>query len=176
MFKKVSEVFKEQRLPSSKKYVSKKEKGDKKFDSQVGGTFNFLVLVEKWEEIVGKMLAKHTTPLKNVRKTLTILTDHPAYAQQLSFIETELIKKIIARFPSLQGNIKRVRFQTNPQFFEQQSTPSRSPKKVVRWHQFDPRIKVLEGQADKLFIDINSKTTTKYLKSLYIQLMLNGNN
>ena len=75
-------------------------------------SFDFLNLIYAWDKIVGKQLAESTIPLKNVKGTLTILTHHPAYSQQLSFMEEQLKKKILEHFPQLSSHIKRFNFQT----------------------------------------------------------------
>ena len=80
--------------------------------------FDFFELISHWEEIVGENLASHTIPLKNTRKELTVLSDHPIYSQQLSLMDQLIIKKIIKFFPQLNKQIKTIKFQTNTSFFK----------------------------------------------------------
>ena len=90
MFKKLSDVF------SNSGY---KKSGQKNYRYKTTpDVIDFHLLVNDWENIVGPKLAKNTVPLKNQNKVLTILTNHPAYAQQLSFMENMLREKIIEKY------------------------------------------------------------------------------
>ena len=132
--------------------------------------FNFLNLVESWDTIVGTQMAQHTVPIKNVRKTLTIISDHPVYSQQLSFLQTQIIKKIIESFPSLQGQIKQIRFQTNSHFFRQKKiTHEKNQKTPPQWHRFSPEVIQLKKEIQEHLKDINDPELVRLLTSLYIQ-------
>ena len=140
----------------------------------VNESFNFLALIEKWEEVVGPRLAEHTIPLKNRNKTLTILSNHPAYGQQLSFMEKQLIKKITDAFPPLNNKIDRIIFQTNSSFFEERKKMVPKAKKQVvesthKYHKYSPELKKLEKEADSLLQEIDDAEIRESLKSIFIQ-------
>lgn len=167
--KKLADIFKSSRLPNS----GKTGRGTGRGMHSSGSVFNFLSLVEAWPSIVGERLANHTIPIKNVRQVLTILTDHPAYGQQLSFMEIELIKKVTGHFPRLKGCIKKIRFQTNPVFFQKQMLQKQKSRKYAsppkELHKFSPRYQELKRDAQRLLTDIDDKELHDYLESIYIQ-------
>ena len=159
VFKKISDILNDKNPPQKSGTTPTAE-----------SVFNFLNLVEAWESIVGSHLAQHTLPIKNVRKTLTIISDHPAYSQQLSFLQTQLIKKIIESFPGLQGHIKQIRFQTNSHFFQQKkATIEKNQRKTPRWHQFSPEIIRLKKEIQEHLKNIDDPELVRLLTSLYIQ-------
>lgn len=137
--------------------------------------FDFLKLIQKWPEIVGEKLAQETAPLKNRAKTLTVLTKHAAFSQQISFMEGPLRKKIIQFFPALEGKIDRINFISNPTAFYEEK------EKVKKWHRapeeqappklhpYSPEFKKLNREAEELFGDVEDEEMTKSLKSLYIE-------
>lgn len=138
-------------------------------------SFDFLKLVEKWPEIVGAKLAQETTPLKNRYKTLTVLTRHAAFSQQISFMEEILKKKIVQVFPSLTGKIDRINFQCNPQAFNDQVqriekmgiAPAKQERPVL--HPYSPEYKQLKREADELFASIEDEQMKSSLLNLYLQ-------
>lgn len=148
-----------------------------------GEVFDFLALVRDWQIIVGEKLSKHTVPIKNSRQVLTILTDHPAYGQELSFLQTVLIKKIEDRFPALKGKIKRLLFQNDPTFLKtkfslmtkanaqkDQANTNSAPK----YHQHSPEFKAVKKMAEETFLHIDDEETRNALVSLFIQVKLEG--
>ena len=110
MFKKVSDLLGQNNYKKS--HYRSRNKGSE--------LFNFLDLIARWEEVVGTRMAKVTVPLKNQGKTLTILTNHSAYSQQLSMLEETLKKKIIATFPELRGKVQYLKFQVSTQHFDKE--------------------------------------------------------
>lgn len=138
-------------------------------------SFDFLKLIEKWPEIVGAKLAQETTPLKNRYKTLTVLTRHAAFSQQISFMEEILKKKIIQVFPSLTGKIDRINFQCNPQAFHEQvqrvqkmgMAPVEEKKPII--HPFSPEYKKLKREADEIFNHVDDEQMKESLFNLYLQ-------
>ena len=168
MFKSLKSLFEEIKLRPSQ--VSHRgSSGRYQQDS-----FDFLSLIEKWPEIVGPRLAKHTLPLKNKNKTLVVLTNHAAFSQQLSFMEQALCQKVVEKFPALKGKVQRIQFQNNPHFFEEQkklsgnktSEKKASPKII---HKFSPEYKKLQGQASDLLSDIEDAELKETLTSLFLQ-------
>jgi predicted nucleic acid-binding Zn ribbon protein len=51
-------------------------------------------IFEKWETIVGPAVAAHSWPLALVRDTLTVGVDQPGWATQLTYLETDLVRRI----------------------------------------------------------------------------------
>ena len=111
MFKKLSDIFNDSNYKKSnfKSYKS---------NSSYPDVIDFHMLVNDWEEIVGAKLAANTVPLKNQNKTLTILTNHPAYAQQLSFMENVLKEKIFKKHSAFKAHIKKILFKTSTEYFD----------------------------------------------------------
>ncbi|TNF03675.1 MAG: DUF721 domain-containing protein [Deltaproteobacteria bacterium] len=137
-------------------------------------SFDFLTLIKEWGEIVGPRLAEHTIPLKNSRKVLTVLSDHSAFSSQLSFLEQVLIKKVTDRFPSLQGKITKIVFQTNPRHFRDQfkaTEPLKRKTETVEQitHKFSPADQKLLKEAEQMFSHIEDDEMKKSLTSLFVQ-------
>lgn len=141
-------------------------------------TFDFLSLIEAWPKIVGDRLGKYTIPLKNHNGNLTVLTNHSAFSQQLGFLEEELKKKIIGKFPTLKGKINRITFIYNTVHFDKQVNISKSivknqPKDETKekkiFHKYSPTYKKLKVEADELLSDVDDHEVREILSSLYIQ-------
>jgi hypothetical protein len=141
--------------------------------------FDFISLIHAWPDVIGPRLSKHTIPLKNTRRSLTILTDHPAYSEQLKFMEVQLIGKIKARFPSLQGSLKTLYFKTDSTFFQKQKAISEErqgggdkkheEKMEKAFHKFSPEYRKLKAEADLQFKDVESEEVRERLTSIFIQ-------
>lgn len=167
------------------KVSERDDKSSKAFSRNLQHTevFDFLSLVKEWPQIVGEKLAKHTVPVKNSRTVLTILTDHPAYGQELSFLQTALIKKIETAFPNLKGKITRLLFQNDPTFFKtksamliKQSEAKSAPTKkenAPKYHQHSPEYKLALKEAKECFAHLTDDEAREALISLFIQAKLN---
>ena len=135
--------------------------------------FDFLSLIDRWEEVVGIRLIKMTIPLKNQNGILVILTSHPAIGQQLSFMEEEIKKRIAEVFPNLKGKIKGIRYQMNSAFFEKKFSEAKKRKVTKSDHQainpYSPEYRKLKKEAEDLFSDVEDLELKKSLTSLYIQ-------
>lgn len=137
--------------------------------------FDFLKLIQKWPEIVGDKLAQETAPLKNRSRTLTVLTKHAAFSQQISFMEGPLRKKIIEFFPTLEGKIERINFISNPTAFYEEKEKTKKwdkradPAQPPRLHPYSPEYKKLSREAQEMFGDIQDEEMQESLKSLYIE-------
>jgi hypothetical protein len=153
-----------------------------------GESFNFLALIHRWPDIVGPKLSQVTIPLKNQNNTLTILTEHPAYSQSLSFLEETLKKKIYQVFPELKDKIRRFYFNVSSEHFNDQranlikrsqswaqtssmKTTQNHPKKH-KIHPHNPEFRKLKIEADQYFNDMNDEEMKEALVSLYIQLRI----
>ena len=177
-FKQLGKLLKDglssQDLPHNYKFVSSK----KVIKPGADEAFDFLKLIQSWPDVIGPRLAKHTIPLKNTRRSLTILTNHPAYSEQLKFMEVELIKKIKSKFPSLEGSLKTLYFKTDSTFFQKQKqiAEKRAGKDTVQeekiekaFHQYSPEYRKLKAEADDEFKDIDSDEVKEKLTSIFIQ-------
>jgi hypothetical protein len=143
-----------------------------------GEAFDFIKLIQKWSEVIGPGLAKHTIPLKNTRRSLTILTDHPAYSEQLKFMEVQLLAKIKEKFPSLEGSLRTLYFKTDSTYFQKQKRMAEEragmdhvqEEKIEKaFHPYSPEFRKLRAQAEVEFKDIESDEVRERLTSIYIQ-------
>lgn len=139
--------------------------------------FDFLALMGRWKEIVGEKLVDHTYPLKNKNKVLYILTDHPVYAEQLSFMGELIKQKIFTAFPSLRSEIRELKFeQCERQLFEKLKPKiigeqgSQEKKEIKSLHPQSPLYKKLKLEGDLVYKDISDKELRELLVSLYIQV------
>ena len=55
-------------------------------------------IIANWEEIVGKIIAKHTLDLSLNRKKLTLRFDNAALKQEVSYSKSKIIDNINERF------------------------------------------------------------------------------
>ncbi len=148
-------------------------------DDQATAVFDFLQLVSNWQQVVGENLAQKTIPLKIQQKSLIILTDHPVYSQQLSFLEGQLKQKIFTTFPAIKGKFVRIFFQTNPAHFQRQKASlgkttggmagatARVPRTL---HPYSPQYQRLKKEGEQLLQEITDPAIKQQLLSLYIQL------
>jgi hypothetical protein len=175
--KKIGDILDEQKFSAPKKFNTRSQRPYYKGDS-----FDFLSLIAQWEDIIGPKLAKHTIPIKNRYRVLTIMTDHPAYSQQLSFMETQIIEKISRRFPELALSLKKIIFQVNTRYFNQkadelrqaaQARPNKTSEKKVQpkkiYHPYDPQVRRFKQEAESEFSDIEDSEIRENLISLFIQ-------
>lgn len=61
--------------------------------SHLSDSFDFLALIRAWKDIAGAKLSEHTIPLKNQNGVLIVLSNHSAFANELSFMELPLKKE-----------------------------------------------------------------------------------
>jgi len=177
MFKKLSDLL-----------DLKSHKNGQAYGKDLG--FNFLSLIHKWPNIIGDKLSKVTIPVKMQYGILTIMTNHPAYSQSLSFLEAELTKKIIREFPNLQGHLKSFQFRVNTNFFEEEKNKliqrshnlqQQGPQKTVAntprtFHPHNPEYKKIKQEALEYFENLEEDEEIKSnLVSLYIQSKISSN-
>ncbi len=55
---------------------------------------NEVRLIKSWDEVVGKMISKHTKNLYIKRRTLFVTLDSPALKNELSFSRTKIIEAL----------------------------------------------------------------------------------
>lgn len=134
-------------------------------------TFDFLQLINKWPEIVGPKLSGVTSPLKIKSDSLFIMAKHASYSHQLSFLSEEIKSEIFKVFPELKPVIKKLVFQTQENYFGQQS-PTPEAQKVPaapKLHPQSPQYKILKMEADRLFAGVEDPELKELLTSIYIQ-------
>lgn len=152
--------------PNSSKNSSKKDK------AHLHESFDFLALIRAWKEIAGAKLSEHTIPLKNQNGTLIILSNHSAFANELSFMELQLKKKIIEKFPNLEKSILSIKFIVDSTHFNQQYAQFAAPlekQKGQALHPYSPEYRKLKKEADELFVDLDDIELKEKMISLYIQ-------
>src|SRR5690606_38111249 len=109
-----------------------------------------------------------------------ILTDHPAYGQELSFLQNALIAKIEKRFPPLKGKITRLLFQNDPTFLKTKfsmmtkaaaSSGKKTPETMKpKYHPHSPEYKNAKRLAENIFAHISDDELRQSLVSLHIQI------
>lgn len=161
---------KEVYLTDQKKRLKRKNRG---YYSRQNGCFDFIQLINSWEDIVGALLAKNSIPRKIHNGTLYIITKHPVFTQELTMMGPEIIKKISEHIPYLKDRLKKVKF-TNADFsFEEfqkdKSSDDNNEKLSAANHPFSPHFKAKQQKANAMFDDIEDPE----LKEILIHLFIN---
>lgn len=60
----------------------------------LGDRLDEMSLVKSWEEIVGKMIAKHTKEIYFNKGTLFVQLDSSTLRQELSYVKSDLIERL----------------------------------------------------------------------------------
>lgn len=142
---------------------------------ELSESFDFISLIKSWKEIAGDKLSEHTIPLKNQNGTLLILSNHSAFANELSFMELPLKKKIFAKFPDLEKSITNIKFVVDSTHFSKQYAQFAMPKESVKkqnenlLHPFSPEFRKRKKEAEELFSYIEDPEIKERMISLYIQ-------
>lgn len=142
---------------------------------QLSDSFDFISLIKAWKEIAGEKLSEHTIPLKNQNGTLMVLSNHSAFANELSFMELPLKKKIFAKFPSLEKSIHNIKFIVDSTHFSKQYNQFAMPSEKVKkqnenlLHPFSPEFRRRKKEAEEMFCDIDDPEVKTRMISLYIQ-------
>lgn len=135
-------------------------------------TFDFLALIRCWKDIAGTKLSEHTIPLKNQNGTLIILSNHSAFANELSYMELPLKRKIFEKFPNLEKSIQSIKFIVDTTHFSKQYQQFITPvekKKNQGLHPFSPEYRKLKKEAEEFFLELEDKELKEKMISLYIQ-------
>ncbi len=167
MLKKLSNFIDSHGAPSSSG-----KGGQDKSKAALAESFDFLSLIRAWKEIAGDKLSEHTIPLKNQNGTLMVLSNHSAFANELSFMELPLKKKIFERFPNLEKSIKNIKFIVDSTHFDRQYSQFVAPalkQQQPQFHPFSPEFRRLKKEAEVLFSDIEDPELKEKMTSLYIQ-------
>ncbi len=133
-------------------------------------TFDFFDLIKQWSDIVGPMLGQNTSPLRIKGDSLFVVTKHAAFAQQLNFL-TEIIKeKIFQTFPKLRSMIKKIVYETNPNFFKEiEQKKVEEKEKPAPLHPMSPQYKKAKAEAEQLFSHLEDPEFRASMISIYIQ-------
>lgn len=138
----------------------------------VQDSFDFLALIRGWKDIAGVKLSEHTVPLKNQNGTLIILSNHSAIANELSYMELLLKKKIFEKFPAMEKQILSIKFIVDSTHFSKQYEQFVAPleqKKAQTLHPYSPEFRKLKKEAEELFADLGDPEIKEKMISLYIQ-------
>lgn len=142
---------------------------------QLSESFDFISLIKAWKEIAGDKLSQHTIPLKNQNGTLLVLSNHSAFANELSYMELPLKKKIFAKFPNLEKSILNIKFIVDSTHFSKQYAQFVLPTEKIKkqnenlLHPFSPEFRRLKKEAEEMFGDIEDADIKEKMISLYIQ-------
>lgn len=81
-------------------------------------TLKRYALWNRWNDIVGPVIAAHSCPHSWQRNTLVISVLHPTWMHELQYLHEEIIRKIRAAYPTIKLN--NLRFQIgNPEDFKE---------------------------------------------------------
>lgn len=146
----------------------------KGYFSRSGGTFDFIYLIRNWDKIVGKLLSQNTIPHKIQRSTLIIMTKHNVFAQELSFMGPQIIKKIESEVPELAGKVTKIKFShANYSWddFQKKKDKKAGPSapEAPKLHPYSPQYQLKKKQAESLFSDIEDEETRELLMKLFIE-------
>ncbi len=161
------------KLSFNKSFTNDQSRSTDKKKKVFGDSIDFIQLIKGWNDIIGTDFGKNTLPLKISYKTLYILTPHSTYSEQLSFTEHLIVKKIITKFPSFRNEIRKIRFQVNPNHFLQKTVEREKfilkKEKQIIPHRFSPEYKVLNKEGEEVYQDIDDLELKEQLISIYIQ-------
>lgn len=138
--------------------------------SRENDCFDFIYLVQNWEDIVGAMLASNTIPLKIKNGQLIVLTRHAIFSQELGFMSPVILEKIAQRFPQFKNQVKKIKFVTSENYFNIPVEKEVHKEKFIhRPHAFSPQYQQKKLMAQKEFADIEDEELKELLISLYLQ-------
>ena len=137
--------------------------------------FDSLMIIREWPFIVGEKLAQVTLPLKGRQKTLLIVSSHAIYAQELKFIEKNILKKIFSVLPKFKKKIQRMSFQTNESFFNEKKKQfshaiEKNQQNTSLLHPQSPEYKTYKREAENISLNIEDEELRNLVISLYIKV------
>ena len=101
------------------------------------------------------------------------MTKHNVFAQELSFMGPQIIKKIEEEVPELAGKITKIKFShanySWDEFQQKAQKKSNSPAPVAKLHPYSPQYQLKKKQAEALFNDIEDPETKELLMKLFIE-------
>lgn len=167
MFKNLKDIIDKQ-IGKQKSFKSQKKA------PEAPNAFDFIELIKQWELVVGPMVHKHTRPLRLKKNKLIVVSDHPAFSHQLSFLKDDILKKIRAHFPAL-ISLKEIQFETNAQMFQGQCklvkpTAASIQSKKPDIHPLSPKYIEYKKQAVKA---VEENYGDSEFKEEFVQIYLN---
>ena len=151
----------------SKNY-KRKQRG---YYSRSSNCFDFIFLINNWENIVGKLLGENSIPQKLNKGTLIVITKHPVFNQELNMMSQEILKKIKERVPSLKNHVKRLKF-SHANYGSNEFNQSKAKEKKSEnsnAHRFSPEHRAKKAKANELFNDIEDDEVKELLTSLFLK-------
>lgn len=79
-------------------------------------TNDFLSLIQHWKSLLPGLIAENSVPFRIKGKELQIATTHPALAQELSYMERDILLKILKHYPKWASKLDKLVFRYNPKF------------------------------------------------------------
>lgn len=77
---------------------------------------DFLRLIENWQQLLKGFIAENTLPHRIKGRDLYVATLHPTLAQELTFMERDILIKILKNFPEWTNKLGRLHFKYYPGF------------------------------------------------------------
>lgn len=79
-------------------------------------TRDFLTLIDHWNVLLPGLIAENSVPFRLKGRELHIATTHPALAQELSFMERDILLKIFKHYPQWSKKLDKLNFKYYPKF------------------------------------------------------------
>lgn len=157
-------------------YTSDQERNKKRknrgYYSRSSDCFDFIFLINNWENIVGKMLGENSIPQKLQKGTLIVITKHPVFNQELNMMSQDILEKIKEKIPSLKNHVKRIKFSNanySANDFINSSKKKESNKPTTNGHKFSPEFRAKKAKANSLFEDIEDPEVKELLTNLFLK-------
>lgn len=77
---------------------------------------DFLRLIEDWQQLLKGFISENTLPYRIKGKDLYVATLHPTLAQELTFMERDIMLKILKSYPEWSRKLGRIHFKYYPGF------------------------------------------------------------
>lgn len=135
-------------------------------------SFDFITLLQNWEDIVGKLLGQNTLPLKLKGNTLYIATKHSIFAGQMALMSPMIIQKIGEFYPSLSQGLKKIKYINSERLFSKkadQKHKTKSQNSHNTLHPYSPLYQQRTQMANDLFNDLEDKELSDIFTRLLLQ-------
>lgn len=134
-------------------------------------TFDFIVLLKRWPDIVGPKMAKVTSPLKLRHDSLIVVTTHSTYSHELSYLSEDIKAAIFKKLPELKPIIKKIIYETQENYFKlrDQVAEEKTVEQKPKLHPQSPQYKLKKAEAERLFGTIEDAELRSMMISIFIQ-------
>ncbi len=95
-------------------------------------TEHFLKLIQQWQSLVGDFVGSYTVPHRLKNTELHVATLHPTLAQELSFMEKDILLSILKHYPQWSKKIKTIVFHYVPGFDVKAHIKSIETNRVIK--------------------------------------------